>query len=110
MDCFENLPHSSLTDKIGNDIRSQSKLGFSIEQLERLILRQSALFDQYLAEDLILIGVTILGLGTQYPVPKQAQAVLPLLIRNESAGDHRSSKERFQRSSDPRKCSLGKIF
>jgi hypothetical protein len=65
MDRFEDLPHTSLADEVGNHIRPKSKFDLPIRELKSLILGDCPLLDQDASEELVLVDRLPFGLGTE---------------------------------------------
>ena len=54
MNGFEDLPHSTLSDPVGNDVRAKVKFGTSCQQLVGLISRDDFHFDKHLSQLLLV--------------------------------------------------------
>jgi hypothetical protein len=65
MDSFEDLPHTSLADEVGNHIRPKSKFDLPIRELKCLILGDCPLLDQDAPEDLVFVDRLPFGLGAE---------------------------------------------
>jgi hypothetical protein len=80
---LEDLTHPTLSYEIGDHVRSKSKLGLSIGQLDGLVLGDGSLFEQDTTKYFVFVDRLPLGLGRQNLMFLQPQAILPLLRANQ---------------------------